>query len=356
VRALVVGGAGFLGSHLVDRLIGEGHSVDVVDDLSTGSLANLADARVHPTRSLSVHTLDGRSVALAELVARRPPDVIYLLAPGASGDPDDRGTAERCLTTVLNVLDVARAERIGKVVAVVDADDLHGEVPAREQPVKESWRTEATTVAAVTARATVDLLSVHRTRYGVEYTALAMADVYGPRQTSGKVAEVLGGVVANLERGAMLPELDARVQHDLVYVDDAVDALVRAAARGGGLLVNIGVGEPVPRRDVQRRLLRILGENGSPTVRRGLARSTRLGRPSRLSLSPIRARIHLGWSPYTVLADGLAETVAWATAGGPDGAPGVGGDGAGGPHAGAHPRPDAGSTPRPDGTDQAAVK
>ena len=316
MRALVVGGAGFLGSHLVERLIGEGHTVDVVDDLSTGSLGNLAGARSHPSRALSVHTLDGCSPALADLVSRRPPDVVYLLAPGVAADPDDRSVAERTLTSLLNVLDVARRTRLGKIVATVDADDLHGEVPAREQPVKESWRTEPRTVGAVTARAVVDLLAVHRERYGVEYTALAMADVYGPRQGAGKVAEVLGDVVAHLERGAMLPEFDARVQHDLVYVDDAVDALARAGARGGGLLVNIGLGEPVSRRDVQRRLVRALTDAGSPVVRRGLAHGTRVGRPSRLSLSPIRARIHLGWSPYTALADGLAETMAWATAAG----------------------------------------
>jgi UDP-glucose 4-epimerase len=243
-----------------------------------------------------------------------------------AADPDDRRVAEGTLTSVLNVLDVAREERIGKVVAVVDADDLHGEVPAREQPVKESWRTDAHTVGSVTARAVVDLLSVHRERYGIEYTALAMATVYGPRQTSGTVAEVLGDVVAHLDRGAMLPELDARVQHDLVFVDDAADALVRAASRGGGLLVNIGLGEPVPRRDVQRRLLRALTDAGAPTVHRGLARGVRVGRPTRLSLSPIRARIHLGWSPYTPLADGLAEVVAWATAGAPPAPPDRGPD------------------------------
>ena len=83
MRALVTGGAGFIGSTLVDRLLAEGHTVDVVDDLSTGSLANLADARSSAGRSLTFHNLDVRSAELTDLMAKRRPEVVFHLAAQA---------------------------------------------------------------------------------------------------------------------------------------------------------------------------------------------------------------------------------------------------------------------------------
>src|SRR3712207_3292815 len=83
VRALVTGGAGFIGSTLVDRLLAEGHSVDVVDDLSTGSLANLAEARSNPAYEMSFHRLDIRSPGLLDLMDHRCPEVMFHLAAQA---------------------------------------------------------------------------------------------------------------------------------------------------------------------------------------------------------------------------------------------------------------------------------
>ena len=91
MRALVTGGAGFIGSTLVDRLLAEGHTVDVVDDLSTGSLANLAEARSTPGHLMTFHHLDIRDAAVADLLARRRPEVVFHLAAQA----DVRVSVER---------------------------------------------------------------------------------------------------------------------------------------------------------------------------------------------------------------------------------------------------------------------
>jgi len=298
MRALVVGGAGFIGSHLVERLIDDGHAVDVIDDLSTGSLANLATARRQRDRALSVHTLDARSPALADLVARRRPEVVYHLAPGSPNDPDDRLAAESALVTTLNVLGAAHAAKVGKVIVTLDAADLYGEIAVREQPVKEGHRTEPRSLAAVVVRSIVDMLAVYRAQHGVEFVALALSEVYGPRQRSGVIAELLalGDLAAP----------DPRRHHDLVYIDDAVDALVRAAPRGTGLVANIGSGQPFSRRDLVGRLRAMTVPASART-----AVPTRSPRSAKLALSPVRARIHLGWEPFTDLSGGLAATIAW---------------------------------------------
>nr|MDQ6927665.1 GDP-mannose 4,6-dehydratase [Actinomycetota bacterium] len=91
MRVLVTGGAGFIGSTLVDRLLAESHTVDVVDDLSTGSLANLAEARADPAYDLSFHRLDVRSPSLVDLFTHRRPEVVFHLAAQA----DVRVSVER---------------------------------------------------------------------------------------------------------------------------------------------------------------------------------------------------------------------------------------------------------------------
>ena len=305
-RVLVTGGAGFVGSHLVERLLADGVAVDVVDDLSTGSLTNLGAARAQRDRALSIHTLDVRAPGLIDLAVRRRPEVVVHLAQRSPADPDDREAAELAVVGTLNVLDAARAAGARKVVLVLDGADVYGEVAARELPVKEGWRGAPVTVAQVTARTVLDLAAVHRSRYSLEFTALALADVYGPRQRpeAGLVAAVVAdphGVVA-----------DQRWQLDAVYVDDTVDALARATQRGTGLLVNVGTGLAVPARELQRRVVDLRQAHAVPPRTDDEPLVVR-SRPQRLTLSPVRARIHLGWEAYTPLADGLVATVlAWA--------------------------------------------
>jgi UDP-glucose 4-epimerase len=299
VRALVAGGAGFLGSHLVDRLVAAGESVDVIDDLSGGSLANLAAARAEAAaggHELRIHTLDVRAPELVDLVGRRPPDVLYALA-GAPPGAGRRALVDVAVGGLVNLLEAARTHGVPKVVVALDAMALYGDVPTREQPVKEAQAWQPRGVAGVAARAAAELLAVYRAEHAVEHTALALGWVYGPRQppTPGTVAALLHDAAAG--RTPVVAG-DARTTRDLLHVDDAVDALVRAASRGSGLVVNIGSGCGVSWWEVARAA-------GAPEP---LAGQTATGEPARFALSCVRARIHLGWEPFTPLPDGVAAT------------------------------------------------
>jgi UDP-glucose 4-epimerase len=296
MRALVTGGAGFLGSHLVDRLLAEGHAVDAVDDLSSGSLANLGDARA-VQGELRFHTLDVRAPELLELVRRRPPDVVFHLA-ARSFATGAREATEVAVMGTLNVLEVARQVGVAKIVAPLDAAELYGEVPAKDLPVRDGTPWVARSLAGVAARTIADLLAVYRQNHAIEFTALALASVFGPRQpaTAGVVAAFVAADVLGLPCHV---HGDGRQTRDLLYVDDAVDAFVRAATRGSGLVVNVGTGVQTSVRDLHRM---VAGPNG--VVTKGPARPGEIGR---FAVSPVRARIHLAWAPWTELADGIAR-------------------------------------------------
>ena len=294
---MVVGGAGFLGSHLVDRLLAEGFATDVVDDLSTGSLANLADAR-SAGGSLKIHTLDVRAVEFGSLVGMRRPDVIYhlgLLVPGNT----EREADGAAVANVLAVLEAARQHGVGKVVVALPAGSLYGEVPTRELPVKESRPFEPVGVRGVLARTVAELLAVYRDEHAVEYTALAMTSVYGPRQRPGD-GVVAAFAVALAQGEPFVLQGDGRQTRDLLYVDDAVDALFRAGQRGSGLVINVGTGVQTAIRD-----LVALVDPHAPVVHQ----TRRHGDLTRVAVSPTRARIHLQWSPWTELASGLGSTL-----------------------------------------------
>jgi len=292
---MVCGAAGFLGSHLVERLLNDGLAVDAVDDLSTGSLANLADARAIGG-TLKFHTLDVADAEFAELVARRRPETVYHLALLPPGDR----TSARTLASVgvlLAVLEAACDAGTTKVVVCVPAGALYGDLEPRLLPAKEGTASEPRDLRHVVARSLVELLGVYRREYSLEFTVLATTSVYGPRQRPGD------GVVAMFAT-AVATRQDAEINgtgkqtRDFLFVDDAVDALARARTKGGGLTINIGTGVQTS----VEELWSIVAAGSGQRARRG---DLRAGDLRRVAVSPVRARIQLGWAPWTSLPEGL---------------------------------------------------
>ena len=306
-EVLVIGGGGFIGSHLVDRLVAQRIAVDVVDDLSSGSLANLAEAR-NAARvtgaDLRIHTVDAGAAELGNLISlRRPKQIVHLaLLPPGRSTPVDLG---RSFSSMLTVLEAARQAAVTKVVVLLPATVMYGQPAVRELPIKEVPIVPRG-VRGVVAKAIIDLLNVYRERHGIEFTALAASTVFGARQHPNR------GVVASLLHAATAGEParltgDGRQTRDFVFVDDVVDAVMRARERGSGLVVNVGTGVQTSLRDLAE-----LVNVGGPQPTFVAARPDEL---MRFSVSPVRARIHLGWAPWTSLADGLAALLATPEAG-----------------------------------------
>ena len=292
---MICGGAGFIGSSLVDRFMAEGHEVDVVDDLSSGSLANLAEAR-NASGRFKFQNISVLSSEFAELVALRRPSVIVNLAVFSPAQGHLSGAITSLQSTVA-VLEAARLAGVSKVITGVPASLLYGEVTARDLPIKEGHINDSRTSEEVLARAAADIHGVYRDRHGVEFTVLAMANVYGARQRAedGVVAS-FADALAN-GRAPIVHGTGKQVR-DFVHVDDTVDAIARSLDRAGGLVINVGTGVATSIID----LWSVMGGASSPVPRTSAARPNDV---ARLSLSPVRARIQLGWSPFTPLAEGL---------------------------------------------------
>jgi UDP-glucose 4-epimerase len=308
MRALVTGGAGFIGSTLVDRLLAEGHAVDVVDDLSSGSLANLADARSDGRARLTFHRLDIRSPSLVDFIVHHRPEVVFHLAAQA----DVRVSvarpvfdAEVNVVGTLHVLEGARAAGTRKVVLAASGGTLYGE--PEELPVRESHPQRPLSPYGVSKKAAADYLAAYRELHGIEFTALALANVYGPRQDPHGEAGVVAIFAGHLLSGEPCTVFgDGNQTRDFVYVDDVVDAFARAAAQGSGLLLNIGTGEETSVNHLYDVMAAAAGVDAPPHYA-----PPRAGELERSALDPGRANIHLGWQPWTTLDAGAREVLRW---------------------------------------------
>jgi UDP-glucose 4-epimerase len=303
MRTLVTGGAGFIGSTLVDRLLVEGHEVDVIDDFSTGSLSNLADARGSAGRALTIHHLDITAPAVVDLMARRRPELVFHLAAQA----DVRVSVERPafdaevnVVGSLHVLEGARQAETERVIFAASGGTLYGEPVPEDLPVREAHPHQPLSPYGVSKKAVLDYLSAYRALHSLEFSALALANVYGPRQDPHGEAGVVAIFAERLLRGDPVTVFgDGEQTRDFVYVDDVVDAFVRAATRGGGLICNVGTGRETSVNTLLATMAAQAGVEVAPVMA-----PLRPGELLRSSLDIERASIQLGWRPWTDLGDG----------------------------------------------------
>ncbi len=308
MRMLVTGGAGFIGSTLVDRLLAEGHTVDVLDDLSSGSLANLSDARAAAGHQLTVHQMDVRSAEVVDLMARRRPEVVFHLAAQADvrvSVAEPVFDAEVNVLGTLRVLEGARAAHSERVVFAASGGTLYGEPEVSELPLKESLPQQPLSPYGVSKKSAIDYLVAYRELHALEFVALALANVYGPRQDPHGEAGVVAIFAERLITGEPVTIFgDGEQTRDFVFVDDVVDAFVRGATKGGGLLCNIGTGRETSVNQLFREMATQAGVDPTPVFK-----PLRPGELQRSALDPSRAGIQLGWKSWTELGTGAAAVL-----------------------------------------------
>jgi UDP-glucose 4-epimerase len=304
---LVTGGAGFIGSHLCDRLLAEGHRVVAVDDLSTGGIANLSEARGYGNE-FTFFNMDIRAEGLLSLFERHRPEVLMHVAAQAAVSvsvEDPVHDASVNVMGLLNLLDCCARTGVRKVVYAASGGTLYGE--PRRLPARETASGRPVSPYGISKKVGIDYLAFYERHHGVAYTALALANVYGPRQDPHGEAGVVAIFSAKMLNG-QTPTIfgDGNNTRDYVFVDDVVHAFALAAGRGDGRLVNIGTGVETSVSGLYRMLAQITGFRGTPEF--GPARAGDLRR----SVLDVNFAVEaLGWRPWTHLEDGLAETVSF---------------------------------------------
>ena len=305
MRALVTGGAGFIGSTLVDRLLSDGHEVAVVDNLSRDSLANLTDAQ--DTGRLTVHRLDINDPALADTVAQAAPEVVFHLAAQIDvrhsvTDPQDDAT--RNVLGTIAVAEAARKAGARKVVFASSGGSIYGS--PEDLPVDETAAINPKSPYGAGKVAGEIYLNTYRELYGLECTHLALANVYGPRQDPRGEA----GVVA-IFAGALLTGRPTKVfgdgtnTRDYVYVGDVVSAFVAASGTaGGGRRYNIGTGVQTSDRALHTLVAAASNAPDEPEMA-----PARLGDLRASALDATAAATDLGWRPEVDVAEGVRRTV-----------------------------------------------
>ena len=311
MRALVTGGAGFIGSTLVDRLLAEGHSVDVIDNLASGSLANLADARADREHEFTFHQIDICNAEVVELIERRQPEVVFHLAAQADvrvSVNDPVLDARINILGGINVLEGTRRAGASKIVFASSGGTIYGEPDPSQLPLDETQPHRPVSPYGVAKDSFTSYLNAYRELYDLEYTSLALANVFGPRQDPHGEAGVVSIFAGRLLAGETCTIFgDGTQTRDFVYVDDVVDAFVRAATRGGGLLFNIGTGVEVSVNELYASMAASAGVEAD-----AVHAPARVGELDRIALDSTKAGIHLGWKWWTDIDTGTAAVIEWA--------------------------------------------
>ncbi len=313
MRALVTGGAGFIGSHLVDALVARGDDVTVVDNLSSGREQNLASALEAGVKLVRAVIRDGAE--LARIVGEARPEAIFHLAaqvdvrvsladPGHDARTNVEGT--------INVLEAARSAAVGRIVFSSTGGAIYGET--ERLPTPESVAALPMAAYGQSKFCAESYLGLYARLYGMSTIALRFGNVYGPRQDPHGEAGVIAIFCGRLRDGER-PRIygDGSQTRDYIYVADLVQALLRAAAATtAGGVVNIGTETETSVLELLEELSRLHGP-GAPEPEFAPART---GEIDRSCLDATRARQLLGWRASTPIADGLAQTYASVVAAG----------------------------------------
>jgi UDP-glucose 4-epimerase len=307
MRCLVTGGAGFIGSNLVDSLLARGDEVTVVDDLSTGRMVNLEGALAEGADLVEIDIRDGE--ALPRVMNEKRPEVIFHLAAQIDvrkslADPyfdtsiNVGGTA--------NVLEAARAAECGRVVFVSTGGAIYGEGEGQLIPLGEEASIAPMSVYGQSKYAAEGYLALYERLYGLSGISLRLGNVYGPRQDPLGEAGVIAIFCGVLKDGGR-PTIfgDGTQTRDYIYVGDVVSAALSAAESEVTGPVNIGTG----RETSVLQLVEALRELGGREDFEPEFAPPRAGEVQRIAIDAHRAKHELGWRAEMFLDEGLKMTL-----------------------------------------------
>jgi len=313
-RSLVTGGAGFIGSHLVEALLGRGEEILVADNLSTGKRSNIEEPlAAGSVRLAEVDIAD--AAAFEAAIGDFAPERIFHLAGQADARKaitDPVHDANVNVIGTVNVLEAAR-RAAAPVVFTSTGGVSYGEGDGRPLPFSEGDETRPETAYGVSKLSAEKYVSFYRLLHGVPAISLRLGNAYGPRQDPHGEAGVVAIFCGRLLAGE--PPLvfgDGEQTRDYIYVGDIVGGILAAEAaliadRAAADVYNIGTGIETSVLTIASELAAIAASDLEPEFR-----PHRQGEIQRVAISPEAAGRDFGWSAETDLTEALAETFAWA--------------------------------------------
>jgi len=295
---LVTGGAGFIGSHLVDRLVGMGHRVLVVDDLSTGKLRNLP-------RGVNFYHTSVNHPTINDIFQKESPNIVFHNAAQISVSSSVRDPVKDAETNVsgtIRLIEASRRYGVDKFIYSCTGGALYGD--PESNPCTEDHPIRPLSPYGLSKWVGERYLDLYRRSYRLNYTSLRYGNVYGPRQDPHGEA----GVIA-IFASAMLEGREPRIygdgeqERDFVYIEDVVEANILALKEGvvGPYNIGTGIGTTVNR--IAQILSEIFKSRRKPTHA-----PSRLGDVQRISLDYSKAKREMGWEPQVTIREGLQRT------------------------------------------------
>ncbi len=312
MKILVTGGAGFIGSNVVDAYIQQGHEVVVVDNLYSGKLENL-------NPKAKFYLMDIRSMDLEKVIDIERPEIInhhaaQISVPFSVEDP--RFDADVNIQGFVNLLEIAKDKGVKKIIFISSGGAIYGE--AEEYPTTENYPPKPLSPYAIAKAVSEDFLYFYKQQYGLDYTVLRYANIYGPRQIPHGEAGVVAIFMDRLLSGkrCMLyhfPEDERGMIRDYCFVGDVVDANIKALSKGSGQAFNIGTGIETRTQELFEKIFKVISEKVDLKkdlfeLERQMARA---GDLKRSCLNCEKAEKELGWKAQHTLEDGLRKTLEW---------------------------------------------
>ena len=303
-KALVTGGAGFIGSHLVDELLENGYDVAVVDNLSSGQLRNL-------NHQATFHHAELNDVRLNQIIQRERPEIVFHLAAQSSvrqSSLDPVADADANVMGTIRLVAAAAAEGVEKIIFSSTGGAIYGD--PETIPCDEDTPINPLTPYALSKYVGEQYLELFNETYGLDYTILRYANVYGPGQNPDGEAGVIA-IFAGMMLSERRPQIygDGLQQRDFVYVSDVVRANLAAVNKGHGRTYNIGTGQQVSVEQIYQMLQQITGFEQEPDYR-----PKRTGEVLNIALDSARAQQELRWTPEVSLEEGLRRSVEYVRA------------------------------------------
>ena len=299
MKILVTGGAGFIGSHCVDRLVQEGHDVVVVDDLSSGKRRNL-------NRAAEFYKLDIQSSRLEQVFKKERPSLLLHLAAQMDvrrSVEDPVFDARVNVLGTLNLLDQAVKHGTRKVIFASSGGAIYGEQEAF--PAPESHPTRPLSPYGISKLTGEHYLAYYQRISGMQYVILRYSNVYGPRQDPEGEAGVVAIFTQKMLNGEQpIINGNGRQTRDFIFVDDVVEANLAVMGQEIQGTYNVGTARETSINDLFRILSELTGCGW-----KGVHGPAKKGEQARSVIDPSRLRHDLGWEPRTAIEDGLKRVV-----------------------------------------------